>query len=66
MKFEMKGIILINAYLDSREYLYEAERLQEEFSRLHVSAEIKRIDDYPLIIADGKIKNELADFDFCV
>lgn len=62
----MKGIILINAYLDSREYLYEAERLQEEFSRLHVSAEIKRIDDYPLIIADGKIKNELADFDFCV
>lgn len=62
----MKGIILINAYLNSREYLYEAERLQEEFSRLHVSAEIKRIDDYPLIIADGKIKNELADFDFCV
>ena len=51
----MKGKILINAYLDSREYLYEAERLFEEFEKLGVDVSIVRLDEYPAIISDGKI-----------
>lgn len=51
----MKGKILINAYLDSREYLYEAERLKEEFEKLGVEMSVVRLDEYPAIISDGKI-----------
>ena len=51
----MKGKILINAYLDSREYLYEAERLVEEFEKLGVDVSVVRLDEYPAIISDGKI-----------
>lgn len=51
----MKGKILINAYLDSREYLYEAERLFEEFEKLGVDVSVVRLDEYPAIISDGKI-----------
>ena len=42
----MKGKILINAYLDSREYLYEAERLVEEFEKLGVNWWIHEQADY--------------------
>ena len=59
----MKGKILINAYLDSREYLYEAERLVEEFEKLGVDVSVVRLDEYPAIISDGKISIDFsADF----
>ena len=59
----MKGKILINAYLDSREYLYEAERLFEEFEKLGVDVSVVRLDKYPAIISDGKISIDFfADF----
>lgn len=59
----MKGKILINAYLDSREYLYEAERLFEEFEKLGVDVSVVRLDEYPAIISDGKISIDFsADF----
>ena len=43
----MKGKILINAYLDSREYLYEAERLFEEFEKLGVDVSVVRLTNIP-------------------
>ena len=59
----MKGKILINAYLDSREYLYEAERLFEEFEKLGVDVSVVRLDEYPAIISDGEISIDFsADF----
>ena len=59
----MKGKILINAYLDSREYLYEAERLSEEFEKLGVDVSVVRLDEYPAIISDGKTSIDFsADF----
>ena len=38
----MKGIILINAYSENGDYLYQANRLQTEFLKLNVSVEIVR------------------------
>jgi RimK family alpha-L-glutamate ligase len=38
----MKGYILINAYSDNEDYLYQAHRLREEFSARGVEAEIVR------------------------
>lgn len=38
----MKGIILVNAYSESAEYLYQANRLQAEFAKAGVECEILR------------------------
>lgn len=38
----MKGIILVNAYSENAEYLYQANRLQAEFEKVGVNCEIVR------------------------
>ena len=46
----MKGCILVNAYLKSEEYLYQANRLKDEFSALDVTADIIPLDGMPIAI----------------
>ena len=61
----MKGVILINAYLNTEEYLHQPLRLREEFEKLGVVVDVKRNDEF-LRIEDGKVKTPLSEYDFCV
>ncbi len=63
---KMKGLILINAYYATEDYLYPPKRLREEFEKLGVKADIKRNDFFPFIIDDNEIKSKLSGYDFCV
>ena len=61
----MKGVILINAYLNTEQYLQQPLRLREEFEKLGVVVDVKRNDEF-LRIEDGKVKTPLSEYDFCV
>lgn len=60
----MKGIILVNAYSDNADYLYQARRLAKEFSKFGVRAEIrKNYCGVASVAENGEIKlSETADF----
>lgn len=62
----MKGCILVNAYLNGEEYLYQANRLKEEFAALGVRADVIPLDRMPIVIDGGKIVNALDGYDFYV
>ena len=62
----MKGLILVNAYYDSEEYLYCAERLKAEFLRKNVSADVIKNDAFLLTIENGDIVSRVREYDFCV
>ena len=62
----MKGLILTNAYYRDKEYLYQAERLREEFLKRGVSVDVLRNDDFRLRIESGKVVSDYIGYDFCV
>ncbi len=62
----MKGIILINAYFDSDEYMYQPLRLQEEFFGLGAEVDIVRNDSYFYSVDGGAGRLKLDGYDFCV
>lgn len=62
----MKGLILVNAYSESEEYLYQAKRLKEEFALLSVEVDIKKNDSFPLIIENSCIASALGGYSFCI
>lgn len=62
----MKGLILINAYYDSDEYLYQAVRLQQEFALKGIIADIKKNISYPIRIANSNIQSTFGCYDFCI
>ena len=62
----MKGIILVNAYSESEEYLYQAKRLKEEFALLSVEADIVKNNSFPFIIENNSISSAIRDYDFCI
>lgn len=62
----MKGIILVNAFSTSKEYLYQAKRLKEEFNKKRVDIDIKKNNFFPAIIDSGDIKLALQGYEFCV
>ena len=61
----MKGIILINAYSNMKEALYQAERLKEEFEKRGVPTHIRRNDLFAVTVSDALVC-KLKDYDFCV
>ncbi|MBQ9081358.1 MAG: RimK family alpha-L-glutamate ligase [Clostridia bacterium] len=62
----MKGLIIVNAYSENEDYLYQARRLQEEFSRKGISVEIrKNYCGIASIEKNGKITSQQAG-DFAV
>lgn len=61
-----RALIFINAYSELPSGLNQAQRLKSEFARLGVNAEIRRGGFFAYIGGDGKIKNGLENFDFCV
>lgn len=61
-----KGLLLINAYLSDEDYLYQASRMREEFSKRGVRADIVRNDDFSMRIEKGDIVSARAGYDFCV
>lgn len=62
----MKGLILINAYYNSEEYLYQAVRLQREFANKGIGVDIKKNISYPIKIADNNIQSTFGDYNFCI
>ncbi|MBR4240631.1 MAG: RimK family alpha-L-glutamate ligase [Eubacterium sp.] len=62
----MKGIIIVNAYSESEEYLYQAKRMKEEFEKLGVEADIIKNNRFLLYIKEGKIVSDISENDFCV
>lgn len=60
-----RGLILLNAYMATPNYLFQANRLQEELALLGVETDVKRNDKFFSLIQDGKIKNGL-NYDFCI
>ncbi len=63
---KMKGLIVINPYKIPRNCIYQAERLEEEFAKLGVSAEVVTDGFLRALICQNKIKNTLKGVDFVV
>ena len=61
-----KGLILINAYFNSKEYLYQSERLKEEFSFLNIEIDIKKNENYSVYLENSTIFHEPFQYDFCI
>ncbi len=61
----MKGIIVINSYNKTEEYLYQPERLKSEFAALGVGTEILTSDKITAVVG-GKVSELLDGVDFCV
>ena len=62
----MKGLILNNAYFDTQSTRYQGERLAAELNELGVLTDIKKNDFFGARIVDGKLKNEVTGYDFCI
>lgn len=62
----MKGVILINAYFDSDEYMYQPQRLQEELFGVGAEAEIIRNDGYLCTVDKDKTREAFEGYDFCI
>ena len=62
----MKGFIFINSYYEREDYLYQANRLKEEFAKLGVSIDIIKNDDFSLIIENGEIISKYKEYNFCI
>ena len=62
----MRGLIVVNAYSQNEEYLYQSERMREEFAKRGVPTDIRVNDRFPLRIENGEIVSDLTDYDFCV
>lgn len=65
-QINMKGIIIINAYLQMKEALYQPKRLQEEFKKLGVDVDIKQNNFFPCSLEDNNIVSKLSDYAFCI
>lgn len=62
----MKGILLNNAYFDSKEYLYQADRLAEELNLRGVETQVLANDGFFARIEGGEIVSDFDGVDFCV
>lgn len=61
----MKGLILKNAFFSATEYDSQTERLKEELEAMNVETDVMRNDSFPISV-DGRIRNKLSGYDFCV
>ena len=62
----MKGLLAINAYDRSADYLYQPFRLKEEFAKKGVDVDVRRNDEFSAYIKDGDIVSRLTEYDFCI
>lgn len=62
----MKGLILTNAFYETDATRYQSERIRAELEGLGVAADIKKNDFFGAEIEDGKLKNSVTGYDFCV
>lgn len=61
----MKCAVIVNSYFDSEDYLYQAKRLQEEFTLLGVTCDILKNDTYLVRIVNNDVKVSF-DYDFVI
>lgn len=62
----MKVAIICNASLQTKEYLYQPNRLKEEFATYGIKAEIVLNNQYNLHIEAGQIQNKFAQYSFII
>lgn len=62
----MKGLILNNAYYETPSTRYQGERLAAELENLGVLTDIKKNDFFGAAVEDGKLKNAVTGYDFCI
>lgn len=62
----MKGVIIVNAYYDAAEYLYQPDRLQKEFALLGVKVDIIKNNCALFSITNGNLVSALNGYDFCI
>lgn len=62
---DIKACVIINAYYDKEEYLYQAKRLKEEFEKKGINCDILKNNFFPFIVEE-KIKNKISDYDVYV
>lgn len=62
---DIKACVIINAYYDKEEYLYQAKRLKKEFENKGINCDILKNNFFPFIVEE-KIKNKIDDYDVFV
>ena len=62
-----RGLILINAYSALPTALNQSQRLKDELAGLGIQADVVKNGAFPFLTdGNGKIRSQLADYDFCV
>jgi ribosomal protein S6--L-glutamate ligase/gamma-F420-2:alpha-L-glutamate ligase len=63
---KMKGCIITNAFYKADEYLYQARRMCEEFTKAGVEADIVSNAVFPVCVSDGEVRTKFDGYDFFV
>lgn len=62
----VSGIIIVNAYAQTKSELNQAKRLKEELDKLGVNVKILNNDKMQVYIKNGTFNNDLNNIDFCI
>lgn len=62
---DIKACVIINAYYDKEEYLYQAKRLKEEFENKGINCDILKNNFFPFIVEENII-DKINDYDVYV
>lgn len=62
----MRGIVIVNGYVEDEDYLYQPRRMQEELAALHVETCLARGSDLMPHIDGGRLAPLASGFDFCL
>lgn len=62
----MRGIVIVNGYVEDEDYLYQPRRMQEEFAALRVGTRLIRGNDITPRIEGGRLTSLADGFDFCL
>lgn len=62
----MRGIVIVNGYVEDEDYLYQPRRMQEELAALRVNTRLIRGNDLAPRIEDGRLVPLTDGFDFCL
>ena len=62
----MKGVIIVNAYYDSSDYLYQPHRIKEEGALMGIDIDVVKNNFFPAFIDGENIACNIKDYDFCI
>lgn len=62
----MKGVVLVNAYYQTDEIMYQPRRLKEEFAALGAELDILSAEAFPFCVEGGGLRSALTEYDFLI